>query len=1014
MGQARTNKGFLRNTVAWALLGLAAAGSAQAQTADPAQPTAESQPAAEDEEIVVTGSRIRTNEFNSPAPVQIITTESARAAGVANTAEFLQSSSLAAGSPQNDATISSAFVTEGGPGSQTISLRGLGANRTLVLVNGRRGGPAGVRGQVSAFDLNVLPLSIVDRVEILKDGASSVYGSDAIAGVVNIITRQDIDGFEANAFFSEPWEDGGAEKAFDVVYGHAFSRGHFNISYDYSLQEMTRQGERDWTDCAESYTFNATTGARNDAIDPRTGRPACRGNTLGGQVWLYDYSDEDVWGAPDPTRPWYNGLQTGAGILVQYDGTGQIGSFNPGYNFPSTVGFSPTAPPNWFLVNTNTGTAGAANYNNPFERNASIIPRNEVQTVFFEGAFDVTSNIELYSEVLLNRRQSAQDGARQIWTYLLSYDYGDPFSVGWNGGSVLSPTPVIDHFDSDQTVDYMRIVTGARGDFGGWLSTIDWDIYVQHSKSDAEYGQDVVLNDAVRSAQFRTASCAGDILPVSGRACVDVDWLRPSMYDNSGGTFSAEEQAFLYDHEVGTTTYEQTFVEGSLTTDIFSLPAGNAAAALGFVVRRDEIVDTPGQVTLAGNSWGLSAAGITEGDDETRELFGELSIPVLAGIPFAEDVTVTLSGRYTDVESYGTDSTYKLGLSWQITPEYKVRYSTGTSFRAPALYELYLADQTSFLGQRSIDPCINWQQNLDQELITQRLADNCAFSGGPNPVGGVPGDHDGSGSGATIITGGGLGVLEAETSESWVAGIVWTPSFIDLNVAVDYFDITIDNEVARLGAGGIVFGCYNSDQFPTDPLCSLFTRGQTTNPSLIDTVQDSYLNVNRQTNRGLDLTINYDHEFSFGDLNVEGQFTWQFEDTIALFEGTFEDQNGENGNPDYVGSVRVTFEQADWTYAYTLAMIGPASDREDIAETNSAGTTRYDITNEYTAYHAVSLRRDFDNFYIQGGIANISDEHPPTTTTIPAGGQSTIGPSNFASQYDYIGRRSFIRVGYNF
>src|SRR5262249_30424221 len=151
-------------------------------------------------------------------------------------------------------------------------------------------------------------------------------------------------------------------------------------------------------------------------------------------------------------------------------------------------------------------------------------------------------NVEAYAEVLLNRRVSSQDGARQVWTYLLSYDYGDPFSVGWGGAAWMSPTPVIDHFDSKQSVDYIRSVTGLRGDFAGWLGPVNWDIYAQYSKSDAEYEQDVVLQDAVDVSVFRTESCVGTTTPVSNRPCIDVNWLRPNMYDNSGGAFSPEEQ----------------------------------------------------------------------------------------------------------------------------------------------------------------------------------------------------------------------------------------------------------------------------------------------------------------------------------------------------------------------------------------------------------------------------------------------------------------------------------------
>jgi len=142
------------------------------------------------EEIITTGSRIRKDVFTSSAPMDVIDVGQASIQGIANVGELLQRNTAAAGSPQVTSAISSEFVSNGGLGTSTLSLRGLGANRTLVLINGRRPGPAGTRGAVSSFDLNILPLSTIERVEILKDGASSIYGSDAVAGVVNIITRK--------------------------------------------------------------------------------------------------------------------------------------------------------------------------------------------------------------------------------------------------------------------------------------------------------------------------------------------------------------------------------------------------------------------------------------------------------------------------------------------------------------------------------------------------------------------------------------------------------------------------------------------------------------------------------------------------------------------------------------------------------------------------------------------------------------------------------------------------------
>lgn len=1001
-----SRKSIFKSSVA-SMLVFGALGGAQALAQDANQPAAED----EEEEIVVTGSRIRS-EFNSPSPIQVITTEAANLAGISDASEMIQNSSLAAGSPQNDATISSAFVTDGGPGSQTVSLRGLGANRTLVLLNGRRAGPAGTRGAVSAFDLNVLPLSMINRVEVLKDGASSIYGSDAVAGVVNLITRTDVDGGEINLAYSLPMEDGGDELSMDGLWGRTFAGGHITAALDYYHATEIVNGSRDYTNCAVDRTFSVATGQRNDIIDPRTGQPACRGNTRTGLVWLYDYSGEGQF-APGAN-------------FIQYDGTGQLGTLVPASILPTPLSpFGPTAPANWFNVDNFPAIAGISNSNSPFEQNASLTPDIERTTAYVEGSFELAPNVEAYGEVLLNRRETNTNGFRQVWTYVYSYDYGDPFSLGWNGASILSPTPTTDHFDASQKVDYSRVIAGLRGDFAGPQGPINWDIYLQNSVSDASYTQDVILADAVYSSDGRSdfgtgglfnansipragASCVGFNTPISNRPCVDVDWLSPTLM--SGGGFSAAEEAFLYDVETGHTKYTQRYVEASITGDLFALPAGNVGGAFGVVYRTDEIDDVPGAVTLAGNSWGLSSAGITRGEDTTSEAFGEVLIPILRGAPLAESLQVTLSGRYTDVESFGSASTHKIGVNWQLTPEFRLHFTQGTSFRAPALFELFLADQTSFLGQRSVDPCINWGAQLAIGNISQRVADNCAFSGGPNPTGGIPIAYTGAGAGATIITGGGAGLLEAETSDARVIGLVWEPSWSQLSVAVDYFEIDVANEVARLGAGGIVFGCYNSLSFPTDPLCSLFDRGIGLNPNLINTVTDSYLNVNSQTNTGLDLTLRYQHEFPWGDFNMQSQVTWQFEDTIALFAGTTQDNNGNNGDPDVVGSVDLSLDRDDWTYFWRTSFVGTTSDREILASINSAGTTRFDIDGEFTAYHAASVRRDFDTWSLTAGVANILDQAPPTVSTVGGAGQSTIGPSLLASQYDYVGRRVFLRA----
>src|SRR3954452_1688650 len=239
-------------------------------------------------QIVVTGTRIKQPEFTSADPVARIDPELAQREGKLSLASTLQSSPIAAGSTQITQALSANFVTNGGPGSETIDLRGLGANRTLVLLNGRRAGPAGTRGGVSSFDLNVLPQSIVKQIDILKTGASSIYGSDAVAGVVNLITKTDFNGIQLDGFTNVPTRSGGEQFSVSALWGKTFNRGHIMVAADYFKQRELKRGDRKYLDCSEAYVFKHNGGGRADVIDPRTGKYHCEDLPVG-QVWTYDY-----------------------------------------------------------------------------------------------------------------------------------------------------------------------------------------------------------------------------------------------------------------------------------------------------------------------------------------------------------------------------------------------------------------------------------------------------------------------------------------------------------------------------------------------------------------------------------------------------------------------------------------------------------------------------------------------------------------------------------------------------
>jgi iron complex outermembrane receptor protein len=1037
-----------------------------------------------EEAIVVTGSRIRRDEFTSPSPITVIDPAIAAKQGLMDTSEMIQGSPIAAGSSQVTAAFSSQFLTNGGQGVQTISLRGLGAERTLVLLNGRRAGPAGTRGGVSSFDLNVLPQSIVKQVDILKDGASSIYGSDAVAGVVNLITKTDTDGIEFDLFASPPFTSGGETFSGSATWGTTFDGGHILASGTYYKQNALKRGDRKYLQCEEAYIFtDETYKTRADLVDPRTGKFACAGsdsNVTWGHVWTYDYSyyyrpGDELSNVPDfkavgvaPNRFYTNTYGNGFGevSLYQFSYPGDnLGMYvRPTVNDgdPWDIG----VPNGWYKVGYDGPSEAVQNNYHPEMNNDALIPETERFTAYIDASIDIGA-VEAYTELLYNKRKTYFESSFQVWQFgigqtnngTLFPGLGDPMAVGFTGPATFSPTAFNGHWDSWQEVDYYRGVLGFRGALSPDWS---WDLYGQYSNSSGDYSNERVLNDSIATQDFRTqanapngyrtARCPGGVTPIGGKQCIGVDWYSGRvMY----GDFTDAEAEFLFDTETGNTKYTQWFVEGVLSGDTgkwFELPGGPIGVALGGTFRRDSINDVPGEITLAGNAWQSSRSGITAGSTDTLEGFGELSIPLLADIPFIQSFTISAAARVTNVKATRasdgfTDKnngniTYKFGADWEVNDWLRFRGTYGTSFRAPALFESFLADETGGLSQGSVDPCIQWGVNLQNNDITQEVADRCAADG-------IPDTHAGAGISLTTYTGGGIGVLEPETSKAWTASAILTPKFdflpnTDISLAVDVFSIEVNGEIARLGAANIVSACYNSDFWPTDPLCTLFDRvgdldesdpdWNAGSPYNIARVRDSFINVNSQKNEGVDVTARVQHDFG-GDvtLTLQSQMTWQTKDLVVLFDGFPQDDNGEAGEPKWVGDFRAILDMGPWSLFYGLDVVGGTSNEADWIDANGTlcnAFTAYQtpgantanpnlvcqkLTIPMTFYHSISLTREIgERFELTVGVANLFNTHPPRTSSINSNGINNFGSGVLYSQYDLVGIRGFANISAKF
>ncbi len=940
--------------------------------------TTSSKSATQLETITVTGSRIGRDVFNSVSPVQVITREETTLAGFNSTAAALQSNQVTGGTSQ----INNAFggyVTNGGPGANTLSLRGLGATRTLILLNGRRVAPAGSRGSVGSADLNVLPNAMIDRVEILKDGASSIYGSDAVAGVVNLITKKTIDGVNFEAQHNATEAGGGDERRYSITFGKTGERSHFSGSYEHYIRNEMTLGDRDWASkCPIDGYRDLSVGdywGSGDYIDPLTGKPKC---------W---------------------GLDAG-GVTINTLGTATMGGFNRWRPNSAVTG---GALPGYEGVNYYSRDT----FDEKMLKQSLISPAT-TQTVFFQGGVDtgVMGDAEFYYEVLGNRRESEQTGYRQ-----LSYDLGpDNPLLGdlagqlpiWaypsdtsNGDYVAARTFIgFGNDKSEQTVDFWRATAGLRGSLSAeW----DYDLMVSHAKSDADYTFQSFLTDRLAKSLDVVSDGAG------GFRCVDTSGgciAAPMLNSQTlAGVLPQQWKDYVFVPVTGNTMYKESTVNFNVNGPLFDLPYGTVAGAFGLEYRRAEIDDTPNIHSQNQNLYNLTTSDPTRGKDSVWEAYGEIELPLLSGVTAAEELTFNLSARYTDYDSYGSDTTYKIGGLWTPISWVSLRASYGTSYRAPALFEQFLGRTSGFLAASS-DPC----NNYGSRPATSPRYINCASEGlAPNftAINSVRVDQVGGG-----VTGANL---SAETSDAFTAGLILQPEFPtvfgDLSFAVDYYDIEVENGVAQMGASYILTQCYNgtpADFTANNGLCRLITRNA--NNSL--TVQNGYFNLSTDKVRGLDFTTRYVRDIGPGEFRATAQVSKFLEQSSKVFEADpLVDYNGLVNNPEMTASLDLSYKVKSWRFRYGAEWVDSMSSYDYYGE--DPATSMYKLSVPSYLLHSASVQYTGDKWSVTAGARNIADKTPPTISN-GAGIWNTVGNSPLYSGYDYFGRMFFVNVTKSF
>ncbi len=902
------------------------------------------------ETVVVTGSLIKRLEFQSVSPVQVITANTSATTGQLDTTSILQTTNVAAGSTQISNQFSG-FVVEGGNGVQTLSLRGLGANRTLVLLDGRRPGPAGTRGQVGAFDLNVIPTVILQRAEILKDGGGSIYGSDAVAGVVNLITRKSIDRTELSVDTTLPIDGGGERVNVSGATGWNFENGSVVAAFQYYKQEPLKVGDRDFFECPRDLVGNPA-GGFFDRVD----RSITAGTELEGCNNLYA-----------------NTVIAGAVRYVPSTDGVTVGPL-PGYRPRRNANATATSPAFYEDV-----------LNFDFFGQSHIFSEQERTSFFTSGDFTF-GEIAWEGQFLYNNRETSSRRFRQFF----------PVVTGTAAGLPARVQPIMPfRSNQDIDVDYYYAASGFSGGFGD--TSWSWRFDTTYTRSDGDYT--VLSIDRDRTGDLNVDRNGGGS---------PVNYFDPRFL--SGTAIDDLESAIGITH-TGNTVYTQLVATGIVTGELFELPAGVAAGAFGTEFRRVSIDDNPSDIERTGGLWGQSSATGTEGKDYISELFGEVEIPLLAGLPGIEELTFSSSARLFKYDTVAdSDEVWKVGLGWQVIPSVRLRATNGTSYRAPGLYELFLGDQTAFVGQLAIDPCIDWGNSNNPNIRR-----NCEAAG-------IPANYTGAGSSATIVSGGGFGVVRPETSKAFTAGIVFTPEIAGFSASVDYFKIRVIDQIDQLGGASIVGSCYALPVFP-NAFCNLFDRASATadNPFNVTEIRDSFININQQIVRGYDVNVRWEQDFSFGKIEADAQFTYTTEDFEQLFDAAeatgFEnnDLNGIISRPELVGNIRTALTRGDFTYTWGMRYVDETENFFFTPPATYFGNANpvYDFTAEDRLYHSFSVQYRSTDWDLLLGVENLFDKDPPN---ISAGvGSTRFGniPA-FATQYDWYGRSFFGRFNYRF
>jgi outer membrane cobalamin receptor len=992
--------------------------------------------------ITVTGSRIKRAGLDTLEPAVSVSREQIDRRGITNVADSL-----------NEIPGFGIGVTpEGGQAGfgaavNFVNRFGLGSNRTLTTVNGRRfvsSNPVTIFGPAAPglqVDLNSIPVQLIDRVDNISVGGAPVYGSDAIAGTVNVILRENYEGAEVGATYGLTDQGDGERVNLRGLWGTNFAdgRGNFTVAANIDNQQGVLQTDRALFSQGIFYGTNplasvlaASQPGRTPGNDGRANPsiPFNTSNTDGIPNAVLAFNRRIFQVTPGgllfpstgattlDTAGTLRGFGTDSRTYLQFDRNGNLVTYNPGVSFGGT---DASGGDGFSLIETGQVTSEVKRAN-----------------LFSNGYFDFTDSVRGYYEALYFKSEGVELIDQPIYNATLfgglsaplTFSVTDPrltdqararlTELGVTSFRLSRASRDLVTNNAETETDLYRVVAGVSYDFDFLDQGMTWDTSINYGRSDADNFSDVLNQQNFVNAINVTRNAAGQIVcsgtgtigvvagsrsPIADPSCVPLNIFGEGRPDSAA-------RDYVTDRTRANSKLTQTIFNTNVSGSLFEYYAGSIGFALGYETRKEEANFTPDPFQVQGLGRAVPILG-NGGEFETDEFFAELLVPLISPeqeIPGLHSFDVELKGRRVDNTVNGAFDTYTYGVQWGVLPDLRLRGNRTISLRAPSVTELFTPTSSAFFFAN--DPC-------DQTFINQ----------GPNAGAvrrqnceaifralGVPL----TGFSATIRTASQQGVtsgdptLRNERGNSKTFGFVWEPSFLSgFNMQMDYIEIDITDSIGQLTATQVLEFCLDDPNFnraaplgpQSNPFCSRFNRtanGQVlasvaANGTVTPAVQTSFGNAAATDFRGITTTFGYNYEFENStvlDLDVTA---FNLRELSTLNQGVRDFADGELGNPERSYQVRAGVNHGalgasvQWNYQSSVVF-----DRNFTVETR-------DIL-RLSSYDTFDLGVNYnydDNTTLRFSMTNVLDDKPPYGTT-------GIGV------YDILGRRMTVSGEYRF